>query len=85
MWRSEDNLFKLVFFFHHVGPRDGTQVFRLGGKCLYLGTTFTAHFLFACLNFFGAREMAQWLKALDALPEDLGEIPSTHMAAHSCL
>ena len=33
----------------------------------------------------GAGEMAQWLRALTAPPEDLGSIPSTHMAAHSCL
>jgi hypothetical protein len=26
----------------------------------------------------GAREMAQWLRALTALLEDLGSIPSTH-------
>ena len=31
----------------------------------------------------GAEGMAQWLRA--ALPEDLGSIPSTHMAAHNCL
>ncbi|CAH6901579.1 Dclk2 [Phodopus roborovskii] len=30
-------------------------------------------------------EMAQWLRALAALPEDLGSVPSTHMATHSCL
>lgn len=30
----------------------------------------------------GAREMAQWLRALVALTEDLGLISSTHMAAH---
>ena len=36
-----------------------------------------------CLS--GAGEMAQWLGALTALPEDLGSIPSTHMAAHNCL
>ena len=29
--------------------------------------------------------MAQWLGAPTALPEDLGSIPSTHMAAHNCL
>ena len=29
----------------------------------------------------GALEMAQWLGALVALPEDLGSIPSTYMAA----
>jgi hypothetical protein len=31
----------------------------------------------------GAGEMAQQLRALTALPEDLGSIPSTHMAAHN--
>ena len=30
------------------------------------------------------REMTQWLRAPAALPEDLGSIPSTHMAAN-CL
>jgi hypothetical protein len=33
----------------------------------------------------GAGEMTQWLRALTAFPEDLGSIPSTHMAAHNCL
>jgi hypothetical protein len=33
----------------------------------------------------GAEEMAQQLRALAALPEDLGSIPSTHMVAHNCL
>jgi hypothetical protein len=28
--------------------------------------------------------MAQQLGALAAFPEDLGSIPSTHMAAHNC-
>ena len=32
-----------------------------------------------------AGEMAQWLRALTAPPEDPGSIPSTHMAAHNCL
>ena len=31
----------------------------------------------------GAGEMAQWLRALTVLPEDLGLIPSTHKAAHN--
>jgi hypothetical protein len=26
----------------------------------------------------GAREMTQWLRALDVLPEDLGSFPSQH-------
>jgi len=28
-------------------------------------------------------EMAQWLRALVALPEDLGWVPNTHMVAHN--
>jgi hypothetical protein len=32
-----------------------------------------------------AKEMAEWLRALAALPEDLGLIPSTHMVAYNCL
>ena len=30
VWRSEVNLLKLDFCFHHVGPRDQTQVITLG-------------------------------------------------------
>ncbi|KAL6062463.1 hypothetical protein STEG23_001707 [Scotinomys teguina] len=33
----------------------------------------------------GAGEMAQLLRALAALPEDLGSISSTHMVTHKCL
>ena len=33
-------------------------------------------------NEIGAREMAQWLKTVAALAEDVGLIPSTHIAAH---
>jgi hypothetical protein len=33
----------------------------------------------------GAGEMAQWLRAPAALPEDPGSIPSTHKAAYNCL
>ena len=29
--------------------------------------------------------MTQWLRALTALTEELGSIPSTYMAAHNCL
>lgn len=31
----------------------------------------------------GAGDMAQWLKALAALAEDLGLIPRTHVSAHN--
>lgn len=33
----------------------------------------------------GAKEVAPWLKALAALQENLGSIPSTHVAVHNCL
>jgi hypothetical protein len=33
----------------------------------------------------GAGEMAQWLRALAALPEVLSSIPSNHMVAHNHL
>jgi hypothetical protein len=33
----------------------------------------------------GVAEMAQWLGAPDALLDALSSIPSTYMAAHSCL
>jgi hypothetical protein len=33
----------------------------------------------------GAGEMAQWLRALTALPEVLSSIPSNHMVAHNNL
>ena len=32
---------------------------------------------------FGATEMAQWLRALTALPKVPGSIPSNHMVAHN--
>ena len=32
----------------------------------------------------GTGVIVQWLRALTDLPEDLGSIPSTHMAAHNC-
>ena len=33
----------------------------------------------------GAGEMARWLGAPAARPEDLGSLPSTHTVAHNCL
>jgi hypothetical protein len=36
MQKPEDNLLELVLSFHHVSPRDQTQVIRLGSKPLYL-------------------------------------------------
>ena len=36
-------------------------------------------------GYVGAGEMAQWLRARIALPEDLGSVPSTHMVAHNGL
>jgi len=36
-------------------------------------------------NFMGAGEIAQWLRALTALPEVMSSIPSNHMVAHNHL
>jgi hypothetical protein len=36
-------------------------------------------------SFPGAGEMAQWLRALAALPEVLSSIPRNHMVAHNHL
>lgn len=32
-----------------------------------------------------AGEMAQWLRPLVALPDDLGSVPRTQIKAHNCL
>ena len=37
------------------------------------------------ITLLGAGEMAQWLRALTALPEVLSSIPSNHMVAHNHL
>jgi hypothetical protein len=54
LWRSEDNLLKLIPFFYHVDPRDQTQVARLGSKCLYLMSHLhrPSPVLFFCFLFF---------------------------------
>lgn len=36
VWRSEDNLEEFTLFFHHIGPRNWTQIVRLGSKYLDL-------------------------------------------------
>lgn len=49
--------------------------------------------VYLCLDFFfqlkkqlrGAGEMAYQLGSLAALPEYLGSIPNTHIAAHNCM
>jgi hypothetical protein len=42
------------------------------------------HFIFKNMEY-RAREMAQWLRALTALPEVLSSIPSNCMVAHNHL
>lgn len=36
MWSSEDNFQELMFPFHHMGPGNQRQKFRLGSKHRYL-------------------------------------------------
>lgn len=33
IWKSEDNLWRLIFSFYHVVPGVGTQILKLGCKC----------------------------------------------------
>lgn len=35
-WKSDSNLQELVPFYHHMNPREPTQVIKLGGKNLHL-------------------------------------------------
>ena len=51
MWRSEDNLQELALFFHHVGPRDGTQVIKLGSKHLCVISAALICFLCSLFSF----------------------------------
>jgi hypothetical protein len=37
------------------------------------------------ISYSGAGEIAQWLKALDALPKVISSIPSNHIVAHNHL
>jgi hypothetical protein len=54
-----------------------------GFVCVFVCCWFVVFFLNNMYK--GAGEMDQWLRTLAALPRDLGSIPSTHGAAHSCL
>lgn len=45
MWRTDDNLQGSVLSFHPVGPRERTQVLRLGGTCWNILLARAHHFL----------------------------------------
>jgi hypothetical protein len=64
-------------YFLHTGPQclgiDETQITLAGFSNLIVYENHVDR---------GAREMAQWLGALIALPEDSSSVPSIHMAAH---
>jgi hypothetical protein len=47
---SEDNLQESVICFFHVGPREGTQVSRLGGKHFYMVSSHAHKSSFMYLN-----------------------------------
>jgi hypothetical protein len=53
--------------------------------CKQDGTVHNMIVLYALKNKQGARGVAQQLRALVALAEDQGSIPSTHMGAHNHL
>jgi hypothetical protein len=50
-----------------------------------MGRTLELRIVFKVFLILGLGEMAQWLKALTALLENRGSIPSTHMAVHTRL
>jgi hypothetical protein len=77
--RSEDSLPESVYY---VGPRDQNCIARSGSKCVYPLSHLTGWNLFK-MTYRGPGEMAQWLRALVALPEDVDLIPSTHMVAYT--
>lgn len=59
VWRSEGNVWELVFSFQRICPRDGTQIFKLGSRylctlsCLTgpISSTFALKFI-SCFSFF---------------------------------
>lgn len=55
---------KSVFYIYHVGPRDWTQVIRLGGNCLCTLSHLT-----------GLRDVQRWGQA-----QPLSSSPSGHIA-----
>jgi hypothetical protein len=60
----------------HLGPRSRPGLFLTSmGLGLFI-------YIKGCLR---AGEMAQWLRALTALPEVLSSIPSNHMVVHNHL
>jgi hypothetical protein len=59
---------------------DVSAIFRIYEFVILLNI-YTKNFYFIKINFAGAREMAQWLRAVAALPEVLSSIPSNHMVA----
>ena len=98
MCGGQSIFWELVLSFHHR-PRDGSQGIRLSKRHL-LNQSWKQHFQLQKSNLknikhihcicrrsvnSGAREMAQWLRALPALPKVLSSIPSNHMVAHNHL
>jgi hypothetical protein len=68
-----------------LGDKEG-----MGRACLGYGNVFMASLgksVRPCLKIAstGAGEMAQWLRALTALPKVLSSNPSNHMVAHNHL
>jgi hypothetical protein len=81
-----------VFFFFLTGP-EPELVDRMNGNMVTTTTSEFAGEIKCCdtnciMNYnsqkinLGVGEMAQWLRALTALPEVLSSIPSNHMVAH---
>ena len=63
----------------------GEEPRRYGHGEKFLDRTAMACAVRSRIDKWGAEEMAQWLRVLTALPEDLSSIPSIHMVAHNHL
>jgi hypothetical protein len=82
-----------VCFLNQLGTRDfgiGVWVFKFwdySDMCPELSTTgvgkLITAFIFLRFAYLGAGEMAQWVRALTALPKVRSSNPSNHMVAHN--
>lgn len=50
VWKLEDKLWGLFLSFYHVDSKNGTQVFRLGGKHPYLVSCFVCQVEVVCVH-----------------------------------
>lgn len=75
-------MIKLAFSIYHLSPQPIAMNIFLHFPTRYFKYDIRKHLK---VESGGGREMAQLFRALVALVEDMGLIPTTHMVAHSSL